>query len=75
MEELVMVTNLHMVEVMQITNPTTLVDSDNKDTKLNMLEKNISQTVEKANTHHEKRGLISETLVPLQALLFALTPS
>jgi len=49
MEAVGMVTNLHTVEVMEIPNPNTTVDTD-KDIRLNMVENNIPHTVEVMET-------------------------
>jgi hypothetical protein len=49
MEAVGMVTNLHTVEVMEIPNPNTKVDTD-KDIRLNMVENNIPHTVEVMET-------------------------
>jgi len=49
MEAVGMVTNLHMVEVMETPNPNTTVDTD-KDIRLNMVENNIPHTVEVMET-------------------------
>jgi len=49
MEAVGMVTNLHMVEVMEAPHPNIAVDTD-KDIRLNMVENNITHTMEVMET-------------------------